>query len=224
MKLTSLLASTALAACAASVSLSTACGGNESSTSAPNSAADYCSALSNYVSTCKITDACSVASAQTCTQYVSAFSPAALGTFTSCTSSLACGDAGTQSASLCIAAGEASITPSAAQQTLAKNYCAACASAFQQTAADCAETFYAQLTTANTNEAGLSTSSADIGSAFLDLNDTLITSVDTSCVGGVGADAGTLGCTVSFELCAGALIQKAVKTPVACQSQTPGAQ
>jgi hypothetical protein len=227
MKLTSLAASAALAIFAAGVSFAVACNSDDSSstTTTQSSAASYCSALSAYVTQCKVTDPCTVASAQTCTDYVSAFSPAALTAFTACTSTLTCADAGSTATATCIGSQEANIAPSTAQLQLATDYCAACATVYpEEDAGSCAQIFYAQLTTANTDEAGSSASAADIGSAFLELNDTLVTSVDTTCAKPLGADAGPLGCIAGFEVCAGAVIDKAVKTPPACQSETPGAQ
>jgi hypothetical protein len=225
MKLTPFFASAAAALVAASVSFTAACSSDDSSstTPPPSSAADYCSALQSYVSTCKITDACTVASAQTCSQYVAAFSPAAITAFTACTPALTCGDAGATATSTCIGAQEAAIVPSTAQKKLATDYCTACAAAYAEDPITCAQDFYAQLTTANTDEAGSSDSSSDIGAAFLELSDTLVTSVDTACIASIGADAGALACSAGFEECAGTIIAKAVKTPAACQAETPGA-
>jgi hypothetical protein len=226
MKPKTLAASVAFALVAAGLSFEAACSSDDSSstTTAQNDAADYCSALSSYVSTCKITDPCTVASAQTCSQYVSAFSPAALTAFTTCTTTLSCGEAGEDTTSKCLAEQEAEISPSAAQMKLATDYCNACAASYAEDPTTCATTdFYAQLTTANT-EGGSSGTSADIGTPFLELSDPLIASVDTACALPLGADAGPVACVAGFEECAGTVIEKAVKTPAACQSETPGAQ
>jgi hypothetical protein len=212
-----------VAVVAACTSFVAACSSSNSSgpggtgSSGGSTPADYCSLLSNYITTCNITDACTLATQKVCSTYATAFSSSYVSAISPCVTSEACGDAGQATASACIAAKEATITPSATQTSLAQAYCAQCAAVFSDTAAACVSAFF------TAPAAGSTTATpGDIGSFLIELNDTISTSINTTCIPALAADAGQVGCGETFDVCAAQIVEAAVPTPAACQS-TSGA-
>jgi hypothetical protein len=178
-------------------------------------ASDYCSLLASYVSKCNVTDACTVATSQACTQEVTAYSTGYLDAVTSCAANFDCTDGGSSTISTCINTKVEALTPTSTQQKLATDFCNQCASSLTETASACATSFFAA------NTSGTGTGAAGLGTEILEFNDTITSSIDSSCATAT-VDAGVLGCVTAFEICASAVLVKAVTEPAACQSSTNG--
>jgi hypothetical protein len=171
----------------------------------------YCSALQGYASKCNITDPCTTASLQNCAAASAVLSSAYLSTITSCVSEATCVDGGGATATACFTSGVASLMPTAAQQKLAADYCAACAASQFQTTTQCQANFY------KAADGGI----AGVGSFFLEYSDTIVTAIDTQCTPAL-ADAGLLGCGFTLIECAEAQITKTYTPPVACTTVSIG--
>jgi hypothetical protein len=197
---------------AASTGVAVGCTSSSSSGSGGTTASQYCSALSSYASKCNIDDPCTAATLQNCNAFAGVYSSAWLAAVTSCASQLSCADGGGAAANACLAAVESHPSPSASQEKLAEDYCAVCASSEMQTTAQCAQSFYAP--TGDGSIGGL-------GNFFLDYNDTIVTSIDTQCVPGLG-DAGVFGCDFTLLACADGVIGKSYTAPAACVSTSTG--
>jgi hypothetical protein len=166
----------------------------------------YCSALSSYATKCNITDPCTQASIQNCESYAGTYSSAWLAAVTSCAAETTCVDGGGAAATSCVRGLQASLTPTAAQEKLAQDYCALCATTAKQTAAQCTQGFYQQ-----PGDGGL----GGPGAFYLDYSDTVATSIDTQCVPPL-ADAGLLGCDFPLIFCADGIVSKSYPPLAAC--------
>ena len=159
----------------------------------------YCSAFSDYVNRCGITDACTQAEVKQCSSLAAVYSPAAVNAQTSCAQNVQCGDAGAVAVGTCIQQALAKLTPSSAQQKVAQDYCAVCAGSMTTT--DCVSGFY---------------TGTAAGASLLPFSDTIAQKIDTSCVSGL--DAGAFGCELTFLSCAELQIEAVAPFPAACQT------
>ncbi len=188
--------------------LSAAACSSSGTTTTTTSPADYCSALSSYVSRCNLTNACITATVGQCSSLASVASSAALAANAECLNETPCGDAGqTLDLQGCYQAKLAAPTPTAAQTKLAQDYCAVCA-APGQSAAACASSFYPTDT-----DAGVAVGGVPGAGTLLQYSDAVATNIDAQCV---PADAGALGC-LGFGVCAlKTLAAAAPPEPAAC--------
>jgi hypothetical protein len=187
------------------VSLSAACSSSNGSGSS-ETPADFCSQLQGYVTKCNVTDPCTVQTSSNCTQLASALSSQTLAAYAQCYTDSSCGDAGAALAASCFATATKNLTPSAAQEKLATDYCAVCTVA-PETAAECAAGFYST---------GGDGGTPGVGSSILDLSDSLATQLDTQCVAKIAAGSSALVCLSSLGICAEPIIAAAVTLPAAC--------
>ncbi|HEY2513472.1 MAG TPA: hypothetical protein VGI39_21535 [Polyangiaceae bacterium] len=164
-----------------------------------SASSSYCSAFSDYVNRCGITDACTQAEVKACSSLANIYSPAAVNAQASCAQNIQCGDAGDAAVSTCIQQAYAKLTPSSSQQKLAQDYCAACPGTM--TSADCASGFYG---------------SSGLGSTLLPFSDTVMQKMDGNCIS--GSDAGALQCELTFFQCAEVQLEAVAPTPAACQA------
>jgi hypothetical protein len=214
MKLTLRSASAIVVLLAGCASLVSACSGSTTGGSGGSGGATptgFCADYQAYATKCNVHDACTTGILANCTSFASAFSSGYLTAFSTCASETTCVDGGGTTAATCFASAEASLQPTAAQAKLATDYCASCAFA-PLTPATCAASFY------STGDGGLG-----IGSALLDLNDTITASIDTKCAETIGADAGILSCTEGFYLCLAGQLTTVLSLPAACTVTTGGA-
>jgi hypothetical protein len=168
----------------------------------------YCSALASYASRCNITDPCTQASVQNCATYAGTYSSAWLGAVAQCAAEATCVDGGGTAATSCIQGLQASLAPSAAQEKLAEDYCALCATSAHQSTAQCTAGFYQQ-----PGDGSL----GGPGAFYLEYSDTIASSIDTQCVPKL-ADAGLFGCDLPMILCADPIITKSYPSIAACST------
>jgi hypothetical protein len=183
--------------------------------------AEYCSALTAYVKQCNLTDACDLAQEQDCTTYASALSAQSLGATVTCAAGASCGDAGSSAVGTCIEGKEATFTPTTAQAAVATGFCAQCASAYGETAAECQTAFFSSTATVSSDSGTDGLSPNEFGSIVLELNDSFSASLTTTCIPSLTADSGT-ACISTFGTCAEAQLQKVYTTPTACQTSSTG--
>ncbi len=179
-------------------------------TSSANGAGSFCSALSSYATRCQLTSACDQVTVSTCPALATTFSNAYLDAVTECLPSVLCGDAGESSANACFNTSLGSAAPTAADQKLAEDYCAACASILGEPS--CVTEF----TSASLDAAaGVA---AQVGTSVVIFSDALLEKVDTSCIAGLADGGGLPGCTEIFQECAFNIQEAAEPATPACNT------
>lgn len=181
-------------------------GGSSSSGSSSGSSpsppvATYCSNSQAYNQECKVTDACQVALAADCDSYASQLSAQWIEAYNSCADVNSC-DYGTVTNTAfqsCLSNAVQTMTPTAAQQKVAVDFCATCAESLKTTSAQCVADFFV----GGEYPAGL-------GTTLFPYDDAVAQSVDSSCVSASGCD--------NFGTCA-PRVAIAATEPAACSSR-----
>ena len=157
----------------------------------------YCKALSDYCGRCQAQlSACEIQNIANCELTSQVLSVSARAAAKDCADKASCGD---DAGGRCVLQKLSKVTPSAAQQKLAQDYCNVCPGL--DTSDQCAADFYFK---ADGGAPGT-------GDVLIELNDGLIAAIDKACITFIRADAGDGGvaaCAVKFAACAAVVVGK----------------
>jgi hypothetical protein len=143
-----------------------------------------------------------------CAQIFGVFSSGYLSAIDACVSPPhQCTDGGMSSTdNLCMQSKLATLAPTLAQSKVKTDFCALCPDGQSARNPHACSSFFA-----------VTDGGSSIGTAILELNDSVAEEVDQGCASG-SHDSGIADCDVSFEICAATILEHTIVLPAACMT------